>query len=95
MKILFYLLILSISLFSKVDIILSHTEIKNGTTFAVILKSDNNLTQAPNVIYKNKTYQMFTIQGSIKRYRVFIPIDYYSKKQKEELYKLFTKRIKK
>jgi len=85
MKTLFLLLILSLSLFSKVDITLSHSKIKHGTTFAVILQSDKNLTQAPNVIYKNKTFQMFTINGSIKKYRVFIPVDYYSKKQKENV----------
>ena len=85
MKTLFFLCILSISLFSKVDINLSHTNIIHGTTFAVILQSDKRLTQAPNVIYKNKTFQMFTINGSIKKYRVFIPVDYYSKKQEENV----------
>lgn len=85
MKTLLFLFILSVSLFSKVEINLSHTQIKHGTTFAVILQSDTNLSQAPNVIYKNKTFQMFTIKGSIKKYRVFIPIDYYSKQQKENV----------
>lgn len=85
MKTLLFLFILSVSLFSKVDINISHTQIKHGTTFAVVLQSDTRLSQAPNVIYKNKTFQMFTIKGSIKNYRVFIPIDYYSKKQKENV----------
>ena len=85
MKTLLFLFILSVSLFSKVDINLSHTKIKHGTTFAVVLQSDTQLSQAPNVIYKNKTFQMFTIKGSIKKYRVFIPVDYYSKKQKENV----------
>ena len=43
------------------------------------------MTQAPNVIFKNKAYQMFTINGSIKKYRVFLPIDYYNKLQKENI----------
>ena len=85
MKTVLFLIIFSVSLFSKVDINLSHTKIKNGTTFAVILQSDHVLSQAPNVIFKNKTYQMFTIKGSTKKYRVFLPVDYHSKKQKENL----------
>jgi len=85
LKTFLFLIILSVSLFSKVDINLSHTKIKNGTTFAVILQSDQFLSQAPNVIFKNKTYQMFTINGSTKKYRVFLPVDYYSKKQKENV----------
>jgi len=85
LKTLLFLFILSVSLFSKVDISLSHTKIKHGTTFAVILESDIKLSQAPNVIYKNKTFQMFTINGSIKKYRVFVPVDYYNKKQKENV----------
>lgn len=83
MKIIFSFLALSICAFAQISINLSHKNIKHGTTFAVILQSDKNLSQAPNVIYKNKTYQMFTIKGSIKKYRVFIPVDYYSKKQQE------------
>ena len=85
MKILFFLLLLCISLFSKVDIQLSHVDIKHGTTFAIILQSDKKLSHAPNVIYKNKTFQMFTINGSTKKYRVFIPVDYHSKKQIENV----------
>ncbi len=85
MKTLLFLFILSVSLFSKVDINFSHTNIKHGSTFAVILQSDTKLSQAPNVIYKNKTFQMFTINGSIKNYRVFIPVDYYSKQQQENV----------
>jgi len=79
LKTLLFLIILNVSLFSKVDIYLSHTNIKHGTTFAVVLQSEKKLSQAPNVIYKNKTFQMFTINGSIKKYRVFIPVDYHSK----------------
>ena len=85
MKYILLSLILSVSLFSKVDIHLSHTNIKHGSTFAVVLLSDEKLSQAPNVIYKNKTFQMFTINGSIKKYKVFIPVDYYSKKQQENV----------
>lgn len=85
MKYFFLFLLLSIAVFAKVDINLSHTDIKHGTTFAVILQSDSNLSQAPNVIFKDKTYQMFTINGSIKNYEVFIPVDYHNKKQKENL----------
>ncbi len=98
MKTLFFLLILSLSLYAKVDITLSHTHIKNGTTFAVILQSDTKLLYAPNVIYKNRTFQMFTIKGSVKKYRVFIPVDYYSKKQNENVqvrYKIANSLIKK
>ena len=97
MKIFFLLTILVVSLFSKVTINFSHTDVKHGTTFAVVFQSDTNMSQAPNVIFKNKTYQMFTINGSIKQYRVFIPIDYYNKKQKENVqvrYKLNGKIIK-
>lgn len=98
MKTLLLIFILSISLFSQVDITLSHTNIKHGSTFAVVLQSDTTLVQAPNVIYKNKTFQMFTINGSIKNYRVFIPVDYYSKQQQENVqvsYKSNDKVIKK
>ena len=67
------------------DINFSHTNVKHGTTFAVVFQSDSNMSQAPNVIFKNKTYQMFTINGSIKKYRVFLPVDYYNKLQKENV----------
>lgn len=70
-------------LLSEVDISLSHTNIKHGTTFAVIFQSDKNMSQAPNVIFNNKTYQMFTINGNIKTYEAFIPVEYFHKKQKE------------
>lgn len=89
MKYFFLFLLLSISIFAKVDINLSHTNIKHGTTFAVILQSDKNLSQAPNVIFKDKTYQMFTINGSIQNYEVFIPVDYYNPKQKENVQVLY------
>ncbi|MDB2405577.1 M23 family metallopeptidase [Arcobacteraceae bacterium] len=85
MKKILLILLLSNILFAKVDINLSHTNIKHGTTVAVILQSDTKLTQAPNVLFKNKTFQMFTINGSIKNYEVFIPVDYHSKKQKENI----------
>jgi len=85
MRYLILFVILNTILFSDVDIQLSHMNIKHGTTFAIILQSDKNLSQAPNVIYKNKTFQMFTIKGSTKKYRVFIPVDYYSQKQQENV----------
>ena len=85
MKIILQLLFFISSLLSQVDIELSHKNIKHGTTFAVILTSDKKLTAAPNVIFKNNTYQMFTILGSTKKYEVFIPIDYHSQKQKENV----------
>jgi len=85
MKVLLLIFFTFLSLFAKVDISLSHTNIKHGTTFAVVLQSDTNLSQAPNVIFKNKTYQMFTINGSIQNYEVFIPVGYHSKKQKENV----------
>jgi len=72
-------------LFAKVNIHLSHKNIKHGTTFAVVLQSDKKLLKAPNVIFKDKTYQMFTINGSTKNYEVFIPVDYYSKKQQQNV----------
>jgi len=84
-KNLFFLLILNLSLFSKVEINLSHTNVKHGSTFAVVFQSDTNMSQAPNVIFKNKSYQMFTIKGSIKKYRVFLPVDYYNKLQEENV----------
>ncbi|VAY87976.1 Peptidase, family M23 [hydrothermal vent metagenome] len=62
------------------------------------MQSDTKLTQAPNVIFKNKIYQMFTILGSTKKYEVFIPVDYYAKLQKENIqvkYKQNNKVIKK
>jgi murein DD-endopeptidase MepM/ murein hydrolase activator NlpD len=85
MKIILTLLFCFTSLFSQVDISLSHTKVKHGTTFAVVLQSDQKLTQAPNVIFKNKTYQMFTILGNTKKYEVFLPVDYHAKKQKENV----------
>lgn len=85
MKNLFIILFLAISLFAKVNIEISHKNIKHGTTFAVVLQSDKKLLKAPNVIFKDKTYQMFTINGSTKNYEVFIPVDYYSKKQQQNI----------
>jgi len=85
LKNLFFLVIFITSLFSKVNINFSHINVKHGTTFAVVFQSDKNMSQAPNVIFKNKTYQMFTINGSIKKYRVFLPVDYYNKLQKENV----------
>jgi murein DD-endopeptidase MepM/ murein hydrolase activator NlpD len=83
----FFLLFFSITTFllAEVKINLSHTDIKHGTSFAVILQSDKNLSQAPNVIFKDKTYQMFTINGSIQNYEVFLPVDYHNPKQKENV----------
>ena len=98
MKIFFLILFSFTILFSKVDISLSHTSIKHGTTFAVILQSDSKLSHAPNVIFMNKTYQMFTIGGSTKKYEVFLPVNYHAKLQKENVqvkYKLDNKIIKK
>ncbi len=98
MKILLILIITISSLLAKVEISLSHTQIKHGTTFAIILQSDTKLDYAPNVIFKNKTYQMFTINGNTKKYEVFIPVGYYSKKQKDNVqvkYKQNDKTIKK
>ncbi len=89
MKFLFFLFFITTFLFSEVKINLSHTNIKHGTSFAVILQSDKNLSQAPNVIFKDKTYQMFTINGSIQNYEVFIPVDYYNPKQKENVQVLY------
>ena len=85
MKYLLILLTFSISLFAKVDIQLSHENVKHGTTFAVIFQSQKQMTQAPNVTFLDKTYQMFTIGGDIKKYEVFLPVDYHSKKQKEQI----------
>jgi len=73
------------SLLSDVEIKLSHTDVKHGTTFAVIFRSDTNMLQAPNVIFKDKTYQMFTINGNIRKYEAFIPVSYYNKLQKENI----------
>ena len=83
MRNLLLLITFSISLFAKVDIQLSHENVKHGTTFAVIFQSQNKMTQAPNVTFLDKTYQMFTIGGNIKKYEVFLPVDYHNKKQKE------------
>lgn len=83
MKFLVTFLFFITSLLSDVEIDLSHTDVKHGTTFAVIFKSDKNMSQAPNVIFKDKTYQMFTINGNIQKYEVFIPVSYYNKLQKE------------
>lgn len=85
MKKLSLFIFLSTLLFSEVTISFSHKNIVHGTTFAVILQSDTSLSQAPNIIFKNKTYQMFTLQGSTKKYSAFIPIDYHNKKQKENV----------
>jgi len=72
-------------LLSDVKIDLSHKDVKHGTTFAVIFQSDTQMSQAPNVIFKDKTYQMFTINGNIKNYEAYIPVDYHNKKQKENV----------
>lgn len=85
MKYFLFHFLFTILLFAEVKINLSHTNIKHGTSFAVILQSDKNLSQAPNVIFKNKTYQMFTINGSIQNYEVFIPVDYHNPKQEENV----------
>lgn len=82
-KYLFFLLFVANSLLAQVDIKLSHTNIKHGTTFAVILKSETKLLNAPNVIFKDITYQMFSILNNSKEYEVFVPVDYHAKKQKE------------
>ena len=98
MKYIFVLLVFSVSLFSKVDITLSHAKVKHGTTFAIVLQSDKDISPSPHLIYQNKKYQMFPISNSIKSYRVFVPVDYYSKKQKEYVeinYKLQDKFIRK
>jgi murein DD-endopeptidase MepM/ murein hydrolase activator NlpD len=84
-KLIWIVLLVASNLLAQVDIELSHTSVKNGTTFAVILQSDKKLSHAPNVIFKNKTYQMFTILGSTKKYEVFIPVDYHAKHQKENV----------
>jgi len=85
MKTFIYLILFSSLLFSKVNILLSHSNVKHGSTVAVILQSQTKLNFAPNVIFKNKTYQMFTINGSTKNYEVFLPIDYHNKLQKENV----------
>jgi len=85
MRNLLLLIIFSISLFAKVDINLSHKNVKHGTTFAVIFQSENKMMQAPTVTFLDKTYQMFTINGNIKKYEVFLPVDYYAKKQQEKI----------
>jgi murein DD-endopeptidase MepM/ murein hydrolase activator NlpD len=81
MKSLIILLILSTFVFAKVTIHIENKNVKNGHTFAVLLFSDKKLHLAPNVIFKKKTYQMFSSNNSDKKYEVFIPIDYYTKKQ--------------
>jgi len=98
MKIISLFLLLASFLLAKVEISLSHHNIKHGTTFAVVLQSDTKLSHAPNTIFKNKTYQMFTIAGNTKKYEVFIPVDYHAIKQKENVqvkYKQNDKIIKK
>jgi murein DD-endopeptidase MepM/ murein hydrolase activator NlpD len=85
MKKILLFIFLTTLLFSKVDISLSHKNIKHGTTFAVIFKSDKNMSQAPTVVFKNKNYQMFTIKGSIQNYEAFIPVNYHNPKQEENV----------
>lgn len=79
MKIAYFLVFFSVWLFGDVSISLSHTNIANGSTFRVLLQSSDKLKQAPNVIFKTKTYQMFTISGNTTEYEAYIPVDYYSK----------------
>ncbi len=78
MKKIFFLFLFSTFLFAKVTISLSHENVKHGTTFAVIFQSDEKMAQAPNVIFLDKTYQMFTIGGDTKKYEVFLPVDYHT-----------------
>lgn len=83
MRILFLYFLLSISLFAKIDIQLSHENVKHGTTFAVIFQSKNEILQAPKVTFLDKTYPMFTMNGNPKKYELFLPVDYHSKQKKE------------
>jgi murein DD-endopeptidase MepM/ murein hydrolase activator NlpD len=85
LKYIFFVSILISSLFAKVNIDISHKNIIKGTTFAVVLQSNKKLKKAPNVVFKNKTYQMFSIKGKISSYEVFLPVDYHNKIQKENI----------
>jgi murein DD-endopeptidase MepM/ murein hydrolase activator NlpD len=85
MRILLLPFLVFLSLFAKVDIELSHTHIKHGSTFAVIFQSDNKMAQAPNVTFLDKTYQMFTINGNTKKYEVFLPVEYHTTLKKYDI----------
>jgi len=85
MKTIFFLFLFSTLLFSKVTIDLSGEKVKHGTTFAVVFQSDEQMTQAPNVIFLDKTYQMFTIAGDITKYEVFLPVDYHTPLKKYQV----------
>ena len=98
MRVIFYLFLFISFALAKPNIFLSHTNVVKGTTFAVIFQSDTKLKLAPNVIFKNKTYQMFSQNNFSKDYELFLPINYNSKLQKEHIqvkYKHNNKTIKK
>ena len=85
MKKIFFLSLFSSFLFAKVTINLSHENVKHGTTFAVVFQSDKQMVQAPNVTFLDKTYQMFTINGDITKYEVFLPVDYHTPLKKYDV----------
>ncbi len=71
--------------FAQVTIELSHKQVKHGTSFAVVFQSDAPMSQAPNAIFLDKTYQMFTIGGDITQYVVFLPVDYHTPLKKYDV----------
>ena len=80
-----FIFLLPFVLLSKELIDIIPKKVKHGSNFAVIYISDIKQTKAPFITFKNKHYQMFTIKGNTKKYEAFIPVDYYSKKQKENI----------
>jgi murein DD-endopeptidase MepM/ murein hydrolase activator NlpD len=72
-------------LLSKDQIEIIPKKVKHGSNFAVVFISEKKQTKAPFITFKNKQYQMFTIKGNTKKYEAYIPVDYYSKQQKENI----------
>lgn len=72
-------------LFSNTIVKIFPEKVAHGSTFAIILQSETNQTKRPYITFKEKDYHMYSMDSSNKKYKVFIPIDYYSKKTKEPI----------
>jgi murein DD-endopeptidase MepM/ murein hydrolase activator NlpD len=82
---LFFALFFPLILFSNDIIDIIPKKVKHGSSFAVVFISNTKQKKAPFITFKNTKYQMFTIKGDTQKYEAFIPVDYHSKKQKENI----------
>jgi murein DD-endopeptidase MepM/ murein hydrolase activator NlpD len=82
---LFFVVLFPLIVFANEIIDIIPKKVKNGSNFAVVFTSDAKQEKAPFITFQNTKYQMFTIKGNTKKYEAFIPVDYYAKKQKENI----------